>query len=69
MGILYSFNIVSNTFLKLYDFDGTLHGMHPECGLTEAANGKIFGVTSSGGVPLRSWQGGRLPSSLAGSSR
>jgi uncharacterized repeat protein (TIGR03803 family) len=47
-GVLFSFDIATNVFNNLLDFDGT-KGEGPTLGLTEGSNGKLFGVTLWGG--------------------
>jgi uncharacterized repeat protein (TIGR03803 family) len=39
----------SGTFTLLYGFPGTIYGQEPVAGLAVAANGVLFGTTSSGG--------------------
>ncbi|HEY0976914.1 MAG TPA: choice-of-anchor tandem repeat GloVer-containing protein, partial [Flavobacteriales bacterium] len=48
-GTLYSFNTVSNTFTKLYDFDG-LQGGAPAGDLIQATNGKLYGTCRDDGL-------------------
>jgi uncharacterized repeat protein (TIGR03803 family) len=48
-GIIFSFDIIGNTFTKLVDFDG-LNGKYPKEGnLVQHSNGKLFGMTYNGG--------------------
>ncbi|MCB9173290.1 MAG: T9SS type A sorting domain-containing protein [Flavobacteriales bacterium] len=49
LGIIFKYNPTTETFLKLFDFDG-VNGQNPENGLFQAANGKLYGVTSGGGL-------------------
>lgn len=48
-GVIYSFDPATNTFTKLYDFDGT-NGNNPTGRLFQAANGKLYGTTPGGGL-------------------
>jgi len=47
-GVIFSYDLLSSTFTKLYDFDYT-NGSHPYGNLMQASNGKLYGMTSSGG--------------------
>ncbi len=49
-GVLFEFNPASLSFSKKYDFGGT-NGTNPFGGLFEASNGKLYGMTASGGNP------------------
>lgn len=49
-GILYSFDPTTETFTKLIDFSYTAYGQNPEGPLLEASNGKLYGVTKTGGT-------------------
>ena len=49
LGLLYEYNYNTNTFTKKFDFDGQ-NGSYPIRDLTEASNGKLYGLTSSGGL-------------------
>lgn len=49
LGTLFSFDPVTNTQVKLYDFD-SIHGASPYGGLVQAGNGKLYGVTAGGGT-------------------
>lgn len=48
-GTLFSFNTVSNELKVLHHFTGT-NGRSPYGSLVEASNGKLYGVTESGGT-------------------
>jgi uncharacterized repeat protein (TIGR03803 family) len=52
-GVLFEFDIPSNTFTKTIDFDGVDKGSRPTGGPTPHSNGKIYGVTSQGGASNR----------------
>jgi uncharacterized repeat protein (TIGR03803 family) len=47
-GVIFSFDPSSSTYTKLHDFDGT-NGAHPQGSLLQASDGKLYGMTSSGG--------------------
>jgi uncharacterized repeat protein (TIGR03803 family) len=47
-GVIFSYDLLSSTFTKLYDFDYT-NGSHPYGNLCRRAMGKLYGMTSSGG--------------------
>jgi uncharacterized repeat protein (TIGR03803 family) len=49
-GVLFEYNLTDSSFTKLIDFEGTLNGSFPTGGLIQAANGLIYGLTTSGGV-------------------
>ncbi|MCU0429348.1 MAG: T9SS type A sorting domain-containing protein [Cytophagaceae bacterium] len=50
MGILYSFNLTTNTITKLRDFDGAALGSMPTyTGFVETSNGTLYGTTNKGG--------------------
>lgn len=49
LGIIFRYNPTTELFIKLFDFDG-VNGQHPDNGLFQAANGKLYGVTSAGGL-------------------
>ena len=50
-GVIYEFDQSTNTYTKLYDFVfvGT-GGSNPYCGVTQASNGKLYGLTVNGGL-------------------
>ncbi len=47
-GILFEYDISTNSFIKKHDF-ATATGSQPRGSLIQAANGKIYGMTSAGG--------------------
>lgn len=49
-GILFQYNPVTNVLVKKIDFDGPLYGANPKGSLMIASNGKMYGVTSVGGI-------------------
>jgi len=44
-GVLFEYDPISDTYTKLIDFDGVNTGSEPVDGLTEAANGRLYGMT------------------------
>src|ERR1035438_3283194 len=48
-GTIFSFDITTNTFTKLFDFNDTT-GSKPTGALVEANNGKLYGMTTLGGI-------------------
>ncbi len=48
-GVIFSYNIITNTLTDLYNFDGT-HGKRPDGNLFLASNGCFYGMTYSGGL-------------------
>lgn len=49
-GILFEFDLNSNTYSKLIDFNHSTSGSMPTGYLIQASNGKIYGTTTSGGL-------------------
>jgi len=47
-GVIFSFDLSTSTYTKLYDFDSA-NGAHPYGSLLEAADGKLYGMTYAGG--------------------
>ncbi|WP_018615946.1 choice-of-anchor tandem repeat GloVer-containing protein [Segetibacter koreensis] len=47
-GVIFSFDPTSSSYTKLKDFDGT-NGGHPQGNLTQARDGKLYGMTNAGG--------------------
>lgn len=50
-GTIFSFDPVSNVFMKIHDFDGT-NGRRPEGSLTQGIDGRLYGTTRYGGSSL-----------------
>src|SRR5947208_996528 len=50
-GVIFSFDPLSSTYTKLFDFNGK-NGYNPFGRLIEASNGKLYGTTVSGGRTL-----------------
>ena len=48
LGVLFSYNLIENTYEKLIDFNGT-NGSYPRGSLIQASNNKLYGVTELGG--------------------
>lgn len=49
MGVIFSFDITTNTYTKLHDFDG-VNGNIPQASLVQASDGKLYGSTAYGGT-------------------
>lgn len=49
-GVLFEYDAATNTYTKKIDFTGSANGAYPYGGLMVTSAGKIFGVTSQGGV-------------------
>lgn len=49
-GTLFEYDLNANSLTKKTDFAGVANGEYPYGGLTVAANGKLYGMTSSGGA-------------------
>ena len=49
-GVLFEYDPATATYTKKLDFDGTAKGGYPQGSLTEASNGKLYGMTYSGGA-------------------
>lgn len=49
-GVIFEFDLLSNDISIKVDFDGTNNGGNPIGTLLEASNGKLYGMTVSGGV-------------------
>jgi uncharacterized repeat protein (TIGR03803 family) len=48
VGIIFSFDPVTNAFVKMHDFDD-LNGKSPQAGLSEGPDKKLYGMTINGG--------------------
>jgi len=49
-GVLFSFDITTNIFTDLLEFDNVATGANPARSLSQAGNGKLYGTTLYGGV-------------------
>ena len=47
-GVIFSFDPASSVYTRLYDFD-FVNGSHPYGDLMQASDGKLYGMTNSGG--------------------
>jgi len=50
LGVLFEYDITTNTFTKKFDFDGANHGSEPRGSLLQASNDKFYGTTMLGGL-------------------
>ena len=48
-GVIFSFDPSTSTYTRLKDFDGIVSGAFPNGSLVQAGNGKLYGMTNSGG--------------------
>ncbi len=51
-GVIFKYDISHNSLFKLFDFDNT-NGREPYGTLTQASNGKLYGMTGAGGIYSR----------------
>jgi uncharacterized repeat protein (TIGR03803 family) len=49
-GVIFSFNIATNSYRKLHDLDGSADGGGPQGNLIQASNGLLYGMTEYGGT-------------------
>jgi uncharacterized repeat protein (TIGR03803 family) len=49
-GVIFRFDPNTNQYTKLFDFDGALAGGFPNGDLYQASNGKLYGMTVTGGL-------------------
>jgi uncharacterized repeat protein (TIGR03803 family) len=49
-GVLFEYDPATNTYTKKLDFAGTTNGQYPTGSLIQASNGKLYGMTPSGGT-------------------
>ncbi|MCD4834546.1 MAG: T9SS type A sorting domain-containing protein [Bacteroidales bacterium] len=50
LGVIFEYDPGTGTYTKKFDFDGTNKGNYPYGNLIQADNGKIYGMTSEGGI-------------------
>lgn len=49
-GVIFQYDPLTSILTKKYDFDNTTSGGKPECNLMQATNGKLYGMTVTGGA-------------------
>lgn len=49
MGVIFEWDPMKNVYSKMVDFKGQVNGSYPDGSLLMAGNGRIYGVTGSGG--------------------
>lgn len=49
-GVIFEYDQVTNTYTRKFNFDGTVNGRTPNGSLIKGNNGKLYGMTSMGGV-------------------
>ena len=50
MGVLFEYDASTGIYAKKVDFSGSTNGSSPKGSLMKAANGKLYGMTSRGGI-------------------
>jgi len=50
MGVLFEYDPATSTYTKKLDFAGATNGSNPHGSLMQAMNGKLYGMTNSGGI-------------------
>jgi uncharacterized repeat protein (TIGR03803 family) len=50
LGVMFEYNAATNTYTKIYDFGGAADGSHPNGALVQTSTGKLYGMTSDGGL-------------------
>ncbi len=50
LGVLFQYNINTNTYTKKLDFNGATNGSNPAGSLMQASDGKLYGMTNTGGA-------------------
>jgi uncharacterized repeat protein (TIGR03803 family) len=50
VGVLFKWDPSANKYSKLFDFDGAAHGGYPYGSLFKSRNGKLYGMTTAGGI-------------------
>lgn len=48
-GVIFQFDPTTSAYVKKFEFDDNGNGKYPEGGLTQAADGKLYGLTTTGG--------------------
>jgi uncharacterized repeat protein (TIGR03803 family) len=49
-GVIFEFNLTTNTYSSRYNFSATSTGKYPKGSLFQASDGKMYGMTSAGGA-------------------
>lgn len=49
-GVIFEYNLTTNTYTKKFDFDRNSSGSYPQGSLMQASNGKLYGMTNEGGA-------------------
>ena len=49
LGVIFKYNLISNTHTNLFSFDGSQSGSYPFGSLLKASDGNLYGMNSSGG--------------------
>lgn len=56
-GVIFSFDIISNTFSTVHSFNGGSNGSRPYGSLIQATDGSLYGLTSNAGNVLTGFEG------------
>ena len=59
-GVIFEYNPVANTYTKKFDFNDTLGAQPSQQSLVKAANGKLYGLTMTGGNSIHYGSNGNL---------
>jgi uncharacterized repeat protein (TIGR03803 family) len=49
-GVIFEWDPITNSYCKKYDFNGPESGRRPQSSLVQAHNGKLYGMTTYGGI-------------------
>lgn len=49
-GAIFEYDIIADTCITVFNFDGATHGKYPYGSLMQASNGKLYGTTHEGGI-------------------
>lgn len=49
-GVLFRYNLMTNSYTRIIDFNGTEYGKNPQGSLVRASDGNLYGMTPGGGT-------------------
>jgi uncharacterized repeat protein (TIGR03803 family) len=55
-GTIFSYDLGTNNFTKIYDFDSLADGYHPQGSLMQAKDGRLYGLVTSEGSQAKLFQ-------------